>query len=191
MPDTEPFDMRPNPALARARDDCGRQPAVLGGDEVLRHALTKLFELAELELAGQVTLLERGSVVLPAGQGREEVERVERLAERTDVRDPFLEREVVAMLPVDLLPRAEGGSLGVDEEPVEVEEEPASQGVVEDVAGCTSRWTCWPLSWVKRASPALSTAERSTTRPIFERAASTVVPTVSAGSAVRDEMATT
>jgi hypothetical protein len=58
-------------------------------------------------------------------------ERVEGLAERADVGDPLLERQLVALLLEELLPGVERRPLGVDEEAVEVEEEAVDRQVRE------------------------------------------------------------
>jgi hypothetical protein len=51
-------------------------------------------------------------------------ERIEGRADRPDQRGPLLAWELVAVLAVELFPDEPGGSLGVDQEAVEVEEEP-------------------------------------------------------------------
>jgi hypothetical protein len=57
-----------------------------------------------------------------SGQALQVADRIEGISERPDVFEPLLERQLVSVLPVDLLPGAIRRTLGVDEEPVEVEE---------------------------------------------------------------------
>jgi hypothetical protein len=83
-----------------------------------------------------------------SGQALQVADRIEGIPERPDVLEPLLERQLVSVLLVDLLPGAIRRTLSVDEEPVEVEEEPADDQGVSEVAGRTSMWTCWPLSCV-------------------------------------------
>jgi len=93
--------------------------------QVLLDAWPEILEVDQLVVArapprAQCLVVELGSEQLTEMGGR-----VERRADRPDLRRPLVERELVAVLRVDLLPAAAPGSFRVDEETVEVEEEAA------------------------------------------------------------------
>jgi hypothetical protein len=90
----------------------------------------EVLDLEQLELV----LPTAGPDGLAVDRPVELLEVVERLeaSDRSDDRRPAIERELLAVLPVDLLPRGVRRRLGVDDEAVEVEEERA------DHSGCLS-----------------------------------------------------
>ena len=59
------------------------------------------------------------------GQALELPDRVEALREGADVREPVGDRELMSVLLVDLAPGSVGARLGIDQQPVEVEEQAA------------------------------------------------------------------
>ena len=86
--------------------------------------------ITELELALGSAGNQRLSIEFPIRerlQMRDGIERVRDGATRADRRQPVAEREVDAMLLVDVPPRLVGRYLGVDDDAVEVEEECADQ----------------------------------------------------------------
>ena len=69
----------------------------------------------------------------------EMADRIERRADRADERRPLIGRQLVAVLAVEPLPPAPGGSLGVDDQAVEVEEEGADRHADAEYA----TWRSW------------------------------------------------
>jgi hypothetical protein len=99
--------------------------ATFSGVEVVLDALAQLFGVRQLELPFQVAREEGVTVERLAGQVLELPNRVEPLGEGADVREPVGDEQVMPVLLVDLAPGAVGAGLGVDEQPVEVEEQAA------------------------------------------------------------------
>src|SRR5437870_2530984 len=69
-------------------------------------------------------------------------ERIEGGADRADQCGPPILRQLVAVLAVELLPDEPRGSLGVDEQAVEVEEKPADSHAVS-----IPEWLCSASTW--------------------------------------------
>ena len=138
------------------------QAETLSVHEVILDALTQLFRVRELELPLQIAGEQRVTVERLACQAFELLNRVEALVEGADVREPVGDEQLLPVLLVDLAPGAVGPGLGVDEQPVEVEEQAADlvdeaasldgwlvklgvgtlpinhQGLISEAAACTS-----------------------------------------------------
>ncbi len=123
--DSEPADVGEHPRVACAADDRNVKTASLGGLQVVLDALAQPFGVRELEIPLLVPREQRVAVEGPAGQPLELPNRVEPLREGADVRQPVRDEQLMPVLLVDLAPGAVGAGLGVDEQPVEVEEQAA------------------------------------------------------------------
>src|SRR5262249_7003262 len=131
-----------DPRLGARRDDGRPQAAALRLVEQLGHAGPQLLQVAERKVA-LAALLVRGVVERDAEllEVRGRVEAVE----RADPRGVVLHRDLVAVARVELLPRAELGALGVEQQAVEVEEERADRHAPSSLPRPyrTARATCF------------------------------------------------
>jgi len=128
MPDAlevEPPDVGEHPVVRGARDDRDPQVESLGSVQVGLDAVAKPLGVRQFELPLQVAREEFVAVESPAGQALELANRVEPFVEGADVRQPVGDEQLVPVFLVDLAPGAVGTGLGVDEQPVEVEEQAA------------------------------------------------------------------
>ena len=94
---------------------------------------------------------------------------IERRPDRADERGPLIPRQLVAMLAVELLPHQPGGSLGVDEQAVEVEEEPADCHAVSLPEWRFSASTWAGPSPTRFCSTRVGSARRRFSRPRVRR----------------------
>jgi hypothetical protein len=105
-------------------DDRDAVAEPLGLVEVLPDAVAQLLELDGRLLDRPACLVHALPVERFPEPRLQILERIEPL-QRPDRRRPGVDRELVAVLPVDIGPRSEGGALGIDEQAVEVEEQRA------------------------------------------------------------------
>ena len=138
----EAAEMTRDPVVVAAAHHCGPQAQPLCFGEVLLHARAELLELGELVLAGATARVQRLLVEPPSDELLQMAEWIERRADRADERGPLVLRELVTVRAVELLPDEPGGSLGVDEQAVEVEEEPADCHAVS-----LPEWLCSASTW--------------------------------------------
>src|SRR4051812_37707691 len=124
---SETLQMAANPVGVAAGDDRRGEPSRVGFSQVILDPRPQLLEVAELELARAPPLGQRGAVERPADELLEMLVGIEVRPDRPDERRPALERELVPVLAVQLLVRAARRRLGVDQETVEVEQEPADR----------------------------------------------------------------
>jgi hypothetical protein len=138
----EAAEMTRDPLVVAAAHHRGQQAEPLCFGEVLLHARPEFLELRELVLACTATRVQRLLVEPPSDELLQMAEWIEGRADRADERDPLVLRQLVPVLAVELLPNEPGGSLGVDEQAVEVEEEPADCHTVS-----LPEWLCSASTW--------------------------------------------
>src|SRR5438477_1306692 len=121
----QPLEVRADVTLAGARGDTDPESESRGIREVLPHAGDGLERREDLALPRLSSRFDRDAIERRRHQRREVVERVERPDRRTDVLEPPLAGKLEPMIAVDLGPRLERGTLGLEDQPVEIEDERA------------------------------------------------------------------
>src|SRR6266545_1724691 len=99
----------------------------LGFRSVVLDPRPQILEVAELVLAGPTAGIERLAVERAADELLEMRVRLELGAQGSDHGRPAVVRQLVAVLAIQLLEREPRRALGVEQEPVEIEEEPADR----------------------------------------------------------------
>src|SRR6266508_1175471 len=99
----------------------------LGFRSVVLDPRPQILEVAELVLAGPTAGIERLAVERAADELLEMRVRLELGAQGSDHGHPAVVRQLVAVLAVQLLEREPRRALGVEQKPVEIEEEPADR----------------------------------------------------------------
>jgi hypothetical protein len=123
--DPEAPNVGEHPRVAGAADDRNLQAETLSVREVVLNAFAQLFRVRELEFPLQIAGEQCVTVECLARQAFELLNRIEALVEGADVGKPVGDEQFLPVLLVDLAPGKVGPGLGVDEQPVEVEEQAA------------------------------------------------------------------
>src|SRR5207302_9135793 len=146
--DPEAVEVVHHPRARGTRCHRGLEPQLARGDEVIDDAGQKLLQSGRLLVVKDLERLQLLLVEFGAGFLGQIDNRIERPGGGADDREPSVERQLLAMVPVNALPGSEDRNLRIDEQAIEVENK------------CPDHKLRWKNSRMRRSMSTRSCSER-------------------------------